>query len=159
MRAVRGLGGRDIESSGNPFFLANGIRRTVPGYGALMAAPNIAAYQAAAYALEGYSSVEEMHARTNPMRVADDIRVPLLMLNTEDDPVCVWQNVLGQLHLLEGQHDRILVSTSHGSHCAHLEGFFWPAQLGWHERLAIEYLDALLAIRAEQAAQAVGARA
>lgn len=80
--------------------------------------------------------------------------MPLLMLNAEDDPVCVWKNVTDHLHLLEGPHDRILVSTSHGAHCAHLEGFIVPAKLGWNERLALEFFQTLLDIRAEQAATA-----
>ena len=78
----------------------------------------------------------------------------MLVLNAEDDPVCVWQNVVDNLHIFDGPHDRLLVSTSHGSHCAHLEGMLWPAKLGWHERLALEYLQTVLAIRAEQAAPA-----
>ena len=143
---------RQITASLKRFFLRHDILRAVPGFEAVLAAPNIASYQAAAYALEGYASEQEMYEKTNPMGVADDIRTPLLMLNAEDDPVCVWQNVTDNLHILEGPHDRILVSTSHGSHCAHLEGVLWPAALGWHERLAIEYFDTVLAIRAEEAA-------
>ena len=151
---MAGPADKQITASLKRFFLRHDILRPVPGYEAVLAAPTIAAYQAAAYALEGYESVEAMYEKTNPMAVADNIRTPMLVLNAEDDPVCVWQNVVDNLHIFDGPHDRLLVSTSHGSHCAHLEGMLWPAKLGWHERLALEYLQTVLAIRAEQAAPA-----
>jgi predicted alpha/beta-fold hydrolase len=140
-----GPANKQITKSVKRFFLRHDILRSLPSYDALQAAPSIAAYQAAAYALEGYKDAEEMYARTNPMAVADAIRTPLLIVNAKDDPVCVWANVEENLHLLDGPHDRILVATSHGSHCAHLEGAFWPSKLGWHERLALNYFDAVLA--------------
>ena len=136
---------KQITASVKRFFLRHDILRSLPSYDALQAAPSIAAYQAAAYALEGYRDAEEMYKRTNPMAVADAIRTPLLIVNAKDDPVCVWANVEENLHLLDGPHDRILVATSHGSHCAHLEGPLFPAKLGWHERLALDYFGAVLA--------------
>ena len=148
-----GPANKQITASVKRFFLRHDILRSLPSYDALQAAPTIAAYQAAAYALEGYKDAEEMYARTNPMAVADAIRTPLLIVNAKDDPVCVWANVEENLHLLDGPHDRLLVATSHGSHCAHLEGALWPAKLGWHERLALDYLDAVLAHKQDATTQ------
>ena len=48
-------------------------------------------FQEAAYALEGYASVKQMHEGTNPMAVARAIRTPLCVINAVDDPVCSVQ--------------------------------------------------------------------
>lgn len=54
--------------------------------------------------------------------------------------------------LFDPPADRMLVLTPRGGHCTFYEGLLWPrADLGWADRLALEYLAAVLALRAEGA--------
>jgi predicted alpha/beta-fold hydrolase len=76
------------------------LLRSIPGYADVAGAKSIAAYQEAAYALEGYSSVEELHENTNPMGVAHDIRVPICVINAADDPVCNVQARRSVMHVV-----------------------------------------------------------
>jgi len=151
---MHGAAEAQLLSSLRRFFLARNeaLLGHLPGWEALRTAASLAEYQAASFALEGFDSAEAMFEGTNPMARAADIRSPLLVLNARDDPVCVWQNVEENLGLFDGPFDRLLVSTELGSHCCHLEGRVWPAALGWGERLALEYLEEVLAVRAEEAA-------
>ncbi len=73
---------------------------------------------------------------------------------TADDPVCVLANVEDNAHLFDSEHDRMLVLTARGSHCAHLEGLLWPSQTSWADRLALDYLQAVLLVLREQHATA-----
>jgi hypothetical protein len=134
------------------------LLRAVPGYAAVAGAKSIAAYQEAAYALEGYADVAELHEKTNPMGVAHDIRVPICVINAADDPVCSVQNVHDNAALFDAAHDRMLVLTERGSHCTYYEGLWWPRG-SWCDRLALEYMGEVLALRKEEAAAAAAAAA
>ena len=138
--------------------LLSGVRN----FAAAAGARSIAAFQAAAYGLEGHASEEEMHAARNPMGVAAAIRVPLCVINAADDPVCTVQNVQDNAALVDAPHDRMLLLTARGSHCTFYEGLLRPRG-SWAERVALEYLDAVLALRAEEklarAAEALPAEA
>jgi alpha-beta hydrolase superfamily lysophospholipase len=188
------------------------LLRSVLGYADVAGAKSIAAYQEAAYALEGYSSVSELHENTNPMRVAHDIRVPICVINAADDPVCSVQarrsvmcvlcvvgacadvarcraqNVHDNASLFDAPHDRMLLLTDRGSHCtfyearlcapvcpspddacAHatcfdvfrfvrVQGLWWPNG-SWCDRVALEYMEAVLALRKEAAEAADAAPA
>jgi predicted alpha/beta-fold hydrolase len=125
--------------------------RHLPGWEAMNSATSLADYQKAAHALEGYADAESMYEATNPMEHAANIVTPLLVVNAMDDPVCLWQNVKDHEHIFDTPRDRLLVATARGSHCCHLEGVFWPAPLGWADRLALEYLEAALLLRGPHA--------
>ena len=52
--------------------------------------------------------------------------------------------------LFDPRADRLLVVTPRGGHCCYYEGLLWPrAGLGWADRLALDYMAAVLALRAE----------
>ena len=139
------------------FFLRSrndAVLANVPGIAELRAARGIAEYQRRAYQLEGYASVDEMHKHTNPMGVAAAIRAPLLVINAADDPVCHVSNVHDNAALFDEPHDRMLLLTDRGSHCTFLEGVLWPRQVSWADRVALDYLQTVLALRAEEQAAA-----
>jgi len=52
-------------------------------------------------------------------------------------------------HVYDEPQDRILVLTNQGGHCAHFEGRWWPKALSFADRVALEYLHAVLDIRRE----------
>ena len=88
----------------------------------------------------GYADHAEYLARCNPVTVMQDVAVPLLILNAEDDPVCAIENVRENQDAIRGIPGVILAVTARGSHCAHFSG--WWAQ-PWAHALAAEYLLAV----------------
>jgi predicted alpha/beta-fold hydrolase len=91
------------------------------------------------YEMAGYSDPQEFNQYSNPMRVVAGIRIPLMVLNSRDDPICSGQNVDDNAHAIAELEDGILVMTSRGSHCAHFDG--WAAR-PWAHNLMAEYLAA-----------------
>ena len=147
---------RHILGACKAFFLRRqneALLRAVPGIERLRAARTLADYQRCAYALEGYADVAAMHAATNPMGVARDIRKPLLVINAEDDPVCSVRNVYDHMALFDEPHDRMLLLTRHGGHCTYFEGLLWPRG-SWAERVAMDYMHEVLRLRAEEGSAA-----
>jgi len=93
-----------------------------------------------AFEFAGYNSYEEYAHDINPMRVFKNISVPMMILNAEDDPVCNIQNAAPYLDTMRQMPNLILVTTAHGSHCAHYEG--WRAK-SWAGRLIGQYLKTI----------------
>ena len=115
-----------------------------PGYDEMMAARGMAEFQRRVYSVEGYGSLEEYHERTNPMGVAGDIAVPLLVINSDDDPICTPSNVDDNLWCFEGNVERVLVRTPIGTHCCFYEGrTLWP-RTSWATDASLEFFRAIL---------------
>jgi len=95
------------------------------------------------YELAGYETYEEYTAASNPMRVFESVRTPMMILNAEDDPVCRIENAEPYLETITRMSNVILVTTERGSHCAHYEG--WSAQ-SWAGRLIGNYFLAMRAL-------------
>ncbi len=91
------------------------------------------------YEMAGYSDPQEFNHYSNPMRVVAGIRIPVMVLNSRDDPICSGQNVDDNAHAIAELEDGILVMTSRGSHCAHFDG--WTGT-PWAHNLMAEYLAA-----------------
>ncbi len=101
---------------------------------------NLSEFHHHAFEFAGYSSYEEYARDINPMRVFTHISVPMMILNAEDDPVCNIQNAAPYLDTMRKMPNLILVTTAHGSHCAHYEG--WRAK-SWAGRLIGQYLKTI----------------
>lgn len=68
------------------------------------------------------------------------VNIPLLVLNAEDDPVCVLDNVQDHRQAMANMPRTILAVTARGSHCAYLAGL---TAYPWAHHLAAEFLRAL----------------
>jgi len=112
-----------------------------PGHDAIMRSRTIGALHDNQYAFAGFASAADYHAATNPMLVADAIRVPILILNAADDPICTLANVDEHRGLFTRVPESLLVLTRRGSHCAFFEGHWRPRS--WAHRLIGEYLAAV----------------
>jgi len=117
-----------------------------PGWDALRGARGLGDFHDRLYPFAGYASPAAYYAASNPMPVAARIRVPLLTINADDDPVCVHQNVLEHVPLVEALPDAIVAVTRGGAHCAFYEGLWRPRS--WAERSIVEWLAAAEATRA-----------
>lgn len=102
----------------------------------LQTSADLAEFHRNHYELAGYDSYEAYDKASNPMHVFLDIRTPLMLLNSEDDPVCRFGNIEPWLPGMRQMPNVILVTTAEGSHCAHYEG--WSAR-SWSARLMAEY--------------------
>jgi predicted alpha/beta-fold hydrolase len=108
----------------------------LPTTARLRNAADLADFHRHMYELAGYGSYAEYAAASNPMRVFDAIKTPLMILNAEDDPVCRIGNVAPYLESMRRMPEVVLVTTAEGSHCAHYEG--WSAR-SWSGRLMGSY--------------------
>ncbi len=98
------------------------------------------------YECAGYDSWQAYLDGCNPVALMERISVPLLVLNAEDDPVCVADNVRDHEHAMARLPKTLLAVTSRGSHCAYLSGL---TASPWAHHLAAEFLQAVHAGRAE----------
>jgi len=106
-------------------------------YDACVAARDLAQFHEHLYEMAGCANPDDYLARSNPMRVMEDIAVPVLIINADDDPVCVDANARDHVDTVRRVPDALLVRTARGSHCAFHEG--WSAR-SWANRLMANYL-------------------
>jgi uncharacterized protein len=102
----------------------------------LKAAESLSEFHRSMYELAGYESYDDYAAASNPMRVFESVRTPMMILNAEDDPVCRIENVEPYLEAIARMPNTILVTTERGSHCAHYQGW---APRSWAGRLIANY--------------------
>ena len=127
------------------FLLANRHALShIEGFEACASATTLAEFHDRLYPLAGFHSREEFYARSNPMDVARNLAVPLLVINSADDPVCVERNVHRHLDDMRRLPRITLAVTRHGGHC----GFFETAASAdtWADRVIAEYLQAAHAL-------------
>lgn len=110
----------------------------LPTIAQLQNAKDLAEFHRHSYELAGYGSYADYAQASNPMRVFHAVQTPLMVLNSEDDPVCRIANVGPYLDSMRQLPDVILVTTAEGSHCAHYEG--WSAR-SWSGRLMGSYFQ------------------
>jgi len=91
------------------------------------------------YEVAGNESTEDYMQNSNPSVVFDEIKIPTLILNAKDDPVCHIDNVYEHQERVEAMENIILVLTDRGSHCAYFEGV---TAKPWANRLIKEYFTA-----------------
>jgi len=96
------------------------------------------------YEVAGSQSTEDYMQNSNPSEVFEQIKIPFLILNSKDDPVCHVENVYEHQHRIEAMDNVILVLTERGSHCAYFEGF---TAKPWANRLIKEYFSAFSGIQ------------
>jgi abhydrolase domain-containing protein 15 len=87
----------------------------------------------------GKDSFDSFCQRNDPMRDVDDIAVPVLCINSYDDPVSVKENI--PFDIFELYPNLILVTVDKGGHCAFFENVKGES---WVDRLAIQYLQHIL---------------
>ena len=106
-------------------------------YDACLATEDLEGFHANLYQLAGCSDPADYLARSNPMHVFARAAVPVMVLNADDDPVCVEANARDHVEAIRAIPDALVVRTARGSHCAFFEGW-WPRS--WAHRLIAEYL-------------------
>lgn len=92
----------------------------------------------------GYSSLGEYYEAESCVKYLHNVTVPLLLLNSSDDPL-VPQSLLDFPKVLADQNPCVtFVLTSHGGHLGFFEGdLFFPKPLTWIDKVLVQYCDAL----------------
>jgi uncharacterized protein len=117
----------------------------LPTVKTLSRAESLAEFHRHMYELSGFHSYEEYSEASNPMRVFNRITSPVMILNSEDDPICRIENVDPYRTVMQDMPNVILVTTQEGSHCAHYEG--WRPR-SWAGRLMGNYFRAVASFAA-----------
>lgn len=94
-------------------------------------------FEKAYFALAGFESYESYTQATNPIYVFENIKVPLLILNAEDDPVCHIKNFYPYQQTIESMDDVAVITTKKGSHCGFYEGLH---SRSWATKLISDFL-------------------
>lgn len=89
------------------------------------------------YDFAGFDSYTDYLAACNPIQVFSKIAIPTLILNAEDDPICHIDNAKQYLHIIENNPYLALVTTKHGSHCMHYQG--WRHPKSWAHQLIADF--------------------
>lgn len=112
-------------------------------YEQLSASQDLHEFHQNLYEVAGSESTEKYMQESNPSTVFDNIKIPILILNSKDDPVCHIDNVYENQHRVEAMSNVILVLTDRGSHCAFFEGI---TAKPWANRMIKEYFSAFTAL-------------
>lgn len=111
---------------------------------ALNSAEDLHQFHQHIYEVAGNVSTDEYMDKSNPSSVFDNIKIPILILNAKDDPVCHIDNVYENQHRVEAMNNVILVLTDRGSHCAYFEGL---TAKPWANRMIAEYFTTIHTIQ------------
>jgi len=87
----------------------------------------------------GCTSAEDYFKQNNPMEWIGQVSVPLLVVNSEDDMVCLPQNIREDLFKYK-YGNALLLKTKRGSHIAYNEGMFGTGD--YLPRISLEFLQA-----------------
>ncbi|KAG8012328.1 Monoacylglycerol lipase ABHD2-A [Nibea albiflora] len=92
----------------------------------------------------GYSSLKEYYEKESCVHYIHNVTVPLLLVNSSDDPL-VHQSLLDiPRTLAEKMPDVIFALTHHGGHLGFFEGaVLFPQPLTWMDKVIVEYTDAI----------------
>lgn len=89
------------------------------------------------FELAGYQDYETYCNATNPIYVLENITTPLLVLNSEDDPVCNIQNFEPYKDTVKNMSNIAVVTTKKGSHCGFYQGLLETRS--WASKLAADF--------------------
>lgn len=96
-------------------------------------------FQYQCFELAGYVSFDAYNQATNPIFVFENIKIPLMILNAEDDPICCIRNFDPYKEAIQKMPNIMVVTTKKGSHCGFYEGLH---AVSWSARLISDYLMA-----------------
>lgn len=99
----------------------------------VLATKNLADFHTEYFKMAGYASFDAYNQAINPIYVFENVKIPLLVLNAEDDPICHIQNLEPYKAVIQRMPNILLVTTKKGSHCGFYQGFTktesWAAKL------------------------------
>lgn len=104
----------------------------------VITAQNLAEFEQAYFEMAGYHDYESYSKAINPIYVFQNVKIPLMILNAEDDPVCHIKYLEPYKESIQKMPNIMVVTTKKGSHCGFYEGLGAPQS--WATRLMADYL-------------------
>ena len=104
----------------------------------VLATQSLLEFQYQCFELAGYQDFATYNQATNPIFVFENIKIPLMILNAEDDPICCIKNLEPYKEILQKMSNIMVVTTKKGSHCGFYQGVKQPES--WSARLIADYL-------------------
>ena len=90
------------------------------------------------FEMAGFSDYKSYSQATNPIYVFENVKIPLMVLNSEDDPVCSIKNLEPFKPMIEKMPNIVVVTTKKGSHCGFYEGLNTQS---WASKLIADFLQ------------------
>lgn len=84
------------------------------------------------FEMAGFNDYESYDQAINPIYVFENVKIPLMILNAEDDPICSIKNFEPYKQIVQEMQNIVVVTTKKGSHCGYYEGLntkSWAAKL------------------------------
>ncbi|XP_019729577.1 monoacylglycerol lipase ABHD2-B-like [Hippocampus comes] len=92
----------------------------------------------------GYSSLDEYYKQESCVRYMHKVSVPLLLMNSSDDPLVHRSLLAIPRTLSEKMPNVIFALTQHGGHLGFFEGaVLFPQPLTWMDKVIVEFADAI----------------
>ncbi|ENV32764.1 YheT family hydrolase [Acinetobacter gerneri] len=111
--------------------------KSVDSVQAVLSSKTLTEFQERYYEMAGFQDYQSYTEATNPVYVFENIKIPLMILNAEDDPVCHIRNFEPFKESIEQMQNVIVVTTKKGSHCGFYEG--WKTE-SWSAKLISDFL-------------------
>ncbi|AXY56528.1 alpha/beta hydrolase [Acinetobacter chinensis] len=89
------------------------------------------------YEMAGFTDYQQYSQATNPIYVFENVKIPLMVLNAEDDPVCSIKNFEPFKQTVQQMENIVVVTTRKGSHCGFYEGLHTRS---WASKLMADFL-------------------
>lgn len=88
----------------------------------LLQVKTLAEFEHAYIELAGFFDYGSYAQAVNPIYVMDQIKIPLVVLNAEDDPICHIHNLMPYKQKLASMPNILVITTTKGSHCVFYQG-------------------------------------
>ncbi|KAL8600338.1 hypothetical protein ACOMHN_060954 [Nucella lapillus] len=100
--------------------------------------------------LQGYTDVVDYYEHHSCSNYLSSIDVPLVLLNSEDDPIVPTQLLRHARNYTETHDHAVFVTTKHGGHLGYFErGFVRPLPTSWMDRFVCQLADGIVAYMAQ----------
>ena len=88
------------------------------------------------FEMAGFQDYQSYCQAINPIYVFENVKIPLMILNAEDDPVCSIKNLEPYKETIQQMENVVVVTTKKGSHCGFYESL---AVKSWASRLMSDF--------------------
>ena len=113
------------------------IWQNVKSLSQVLSATTLAEFEKAYFELAGFEDYDSYTQAINPIYVFENVKIPLMVLNAEDDPVCHIKNLDPYKETIRKMPNIMVVTTRKGSHCGFYEGVGFTKS--WASRLISNY--------------------
>lgn len=99
---------------------------------------NLFEFEQTYFEMAGFADYATYSQATNPIYVFKNVKIPLMILNAEDDPICSIKNLDPYKDVIQHMPNIIVVTTKKGSHCGYYEGLKVQS---WSSKLIADFLQ------------------